>query len=111
MPDVKTAAQLADDLVIWVEGYAAKVCPDGCLPTMGQEREITLFASIVRALRAAPAQCDVQTKEHIVRVLKANLKIGGHDAWEGHYYFVDGIEAAADALLSPSVPSAERGRE
>lgn len=44
---------LADKFIEWVERYAKKVCPEGCLPTPGQEREITLFADVTRALRQA----------------------------------------------------------
>lgn len=48
---------LADELIAWVEQYAKKVCPDGCLPTPGQEREINLFARITRVLQGSdPAQ-------------------------------------------------------
>lgn len=43
--------KLAEELILWVEKYARQVCPEGCLPTPGQEREITMFAKIVRALR------------------------------------------------------------
>lgn len=43
----------------------------------------------------APAQ---QPFSGIAAVLRKHLKIGGHDAWEGHYYRVDGIEAAANEL-------------
>jgi len=48
-------AGLADELTKWVEQYALKVCPPGCLPLPAQEREINLFARIAIALRA-PAQ-------------------------------------------------------
>jgi hypothetical protein len=34
----------------WVEAYATKVCPEGCMPTPGQEREISLFAEVYRSL-------------------------------------------------------------
>src|SRR4051812_40394012 len=43
---------VSDRFVEWVEQYARKVCPDGCLPTPGQEREISLFAEVTRVLRA-----------------------------------------------------------
>jgi hypothetical protein len=43
--------KLAEELILWVENYAKRVCHEGCLPTPGQEREITMFAKIVRALR------------------------------------------------------------
>lgn len=33
--------------------------------------------------------------EQLKTVLKAKLRIAGHDAWEGHYYYVGGIEDAA----------------
>lgn len=46
------SAALADEFTKWVERYALKVCPEGCLPTVGQEREINLFARIAIALRA-----------------------------------------------------------
>lgn len=46
----------------------------------------------------ATAGCADMNKQEIVSILKMHLKIGGHDAWEGPYYYVDGIEAAADAL-------------
>lgn len=45
---------LADQFTAWVEGYALRVCPEGCLPTPGHEREIALFAAVVRALRGLP---------------------------------------------------------
>ena len=45
-------AGLADELTKWVEQYALKVCPPGCLPLPAQEREINLFARIAIALRA-----------------------------------------------------------
>lgn len=51
---------LADEFTKWVEQYAAKVCPPGCLPTRGQEREINLFARIAIALHGhaqRPAGC------------------------------------------------------
>lgn len=48
----------------------------------------------------AIAGCADMNLEQAVSILRANLKIGGHDAWEGHYYYVDGIEAAANALIA-----------
>lgn len=44
-------SELADQFTAWVEAYALRVCPEGCLPTPGQEREFALFAAVVRALR------------------------------------------------------------
>lgn len=43
--------QLAGELMDWVERYAAKACPDGCLPTRAQEREMEMFARITRVLK------------------------------------------------------------
>jgi hypothetical protein len=47
------SAALAEELIKWVEQYAAKICPPGCLPLPAQEREINLFARITVALRGA----------------------------------------------------------
>lgn len=55
MTDDRTSPEtetLADEFTKWVEQYALKVCPEGCLPTVGQEREINLFARVAIALRA-----------------------------------------------------------
>lgn len=52
----------------------------------------------------AIAGCADMNKEQAISILRSNLKIGGHDAWEGHYYYVDGIEAAASALLAAIQP-------
>lgn len=51
-PAMPSAGELADEFVSWVEAYTMKVCPEGCLPTPGQEREIRMFAAITRALRS-----------------------------------------------------------
>ena len=45
-----TQDPLRDRFIKWVEGYAAKSCPDGYLPFPAQEREIALFAEVARAL-------------------------------------------------------------
>jgi hypothetical protein len=50
--------QLAERLIKWVEEYALRVNPPGCLPTPTQDREITMFAAIVRALRGLPISRD-----------------------------------------------------
>lgn len=64
------------------------------------------------------AQADTRTpaitgrgEAQIASVLRAHLKIGGHDAWEGHYYYVDGIEAASKALASSPTQIAGGVRE
>lgn len=55
-PASPVSASLADEFTKWVEQYALKVCPEGCLPTRGQEREINLFARVAIALRDGHAQ-------------------------------------------------------
>lgn len=65
---------------------------DGFAVSHGREREEEIPA-------AAPQPAGIAytapqpTAEQIKATLKAHLKIGGHDAWEGHYYYVDGIDA------------------
>lgn len=51
-PDIISTSgdQLAQQFIDWVERYAAKTCPPGCLPSPAQEREIRLFAAVVCVL-------------------------------------------------------------
>lgn len=66
------SAALADEFTQWVEKYAAKVCPPGCLPLPAQEREINLFARMVVALRGvAQAQTGSDTAPYYVAWLEA----------------------------------------
>ena len=58
---------LADRFNKWVGQYATKVCPEGCLPTPGQEREISLFAEIMIALRTASERPAAGEKPTCVR--------------------------------------------
>jgi hypothetical protein len=61
------SAALAEELIKWVEQYAAKICPPGCLPLPAQEREINLFARITVALRGV-AQSDHEGPARVERV-------------------------------------------
>lgn len=36
--------------------------------------------------------------KQIKDILKAKLTVAGHDAWEGHYYYVGGIDDAAKTI-------------
>ena len=42
--------RLSERYIEWVKQYAFKTCPPGCMPTPGQEREITLFAEVTCVL-------------------------------------------------------------
>ena len=66
-----SALELANQLTKWVEAYAIKVCPEGCLPTQEQHQEITLFANIVRALNAI----DENQRNELARSIKINAKL------------------------------------
>ncbi len=47
-------------------------------------------------------------EQRIKEILSKHLSIGGHDAWEGHYYYVAGIDVAAKTireLLPPPLPT------
>ncbi len=46
---------LSARFIEWVEAYAKRVCPEGCLPSPAQEREISLFAEMTRAVMAKEA--------------------------------------------------------
>lgn len=48
--------KLAQQLIKWVEEYAVRVNPPGTLPMPSQQREISMFAAIVRALRGLPVR-------------------------------------------------------
>jgi hypothetical protein len=41
---------LADEFSAWVNQHVARICPEGCLPTSVQQREIDLFARVTWAL-------------------------------------------------------------
>lgn len=63
------SSDLVNEFTAWVEKYAERVCPPGCLPTPGQQREINLFARVVRVLEG-------RREVHVLDYIRANALEG-----------------------------------
>lgn len=111
MTDPRSAQMtaLADELVKWVEGYALKVCPGGCLPTPHQEREINLFARITVALRASSTPAPAL--EPFVAFAKHAVDAEGWTGTVQNERIVDWFGPSEFRALSLSLPLPVRASE
>lgn len=83
-------SDLSDRFEAWVRRWAEKECPPGTLPLPAQERDITLFAEVQRALLTSETVADSalraldQVEGKIESIMVMAVKYGFQECEKGH---------------------------